>query len=134
VNKWPGGAVDVEATLVYYDSPGQIEHYWRVLKRGFWHVAVCLPIYVDGEVAGHMIVNPAMPLVQAALATQPLVEVFPGATFQYVKIRRSLGDPPYAILIWATCTSIAKAFLGIRAPLVWTPYQLFKYILRNHPE
>lgn len=128
MNKFEGGDVEAEVVLVYFDSPAQIERYWGILKKGFRHVAICLPIRIDGQIAGHVALNYSMALAQATIITTPLGEAFPGATFQFVKARRNYGDQPFALCMFATCVSLAKMFLGIRGQFIWTPYQLFKFV------
>jgi hypothetical protein len=31
-----------------------------------------------------------------------------------------------------TCVTITKQILGIRKPFIWSPYQLYKHILKEH--
>lgn len=43
-----------------------------------------------------------------------------------------IADPGgVALLAPLTCVSLVKRLLGLRAPLVWTPYQLYRALLKH---
>lgn len=116
-----GGVANIDATVHYYDSPGQIERYWHIFKKGFRHVAVTLHTH-----AGDVHVDPRMAYIDVRRGTSKFGEVL-----QRVQARVPLGSPPWAILAPGTCVSVVKACLGIRAWWVLTPYQLYKYIAKH---
>jgi hypothetical protein len=123
VNKFDGGYAQIDATLVYYQSPGQIECYWKFLRHPHWHVAVIIHTS-----AGDILIDPRMPYISVDVVTGLLDERFPGVLRQRVSRSIHLGDPPWAGITPGTCVTIAKALLGIRAWWVLTPYQLFRYV------
>jgi len=122
-----GGVARIDATVHFFDSPGQIECYWKLLKRGFWHVAVTLH-----TPRGDILVDPRMSHidVQRPAAAQQWRQ---RGVSHDIHISVPLSNPPWGVLMPATCVSVVKACLGIRAWWVLTPHQLYKYLQKNYP-
>lgn len=126
MNKYPhGGVAYIDATVHFFDSSGQIEWYWRLFKKGFWHVAVTLTDVNGREVT----VDPRMTFID--VVREEIAGFRLGSTNLRIKRRIPLSDPPWAILAPGTCVTIVKACLGIRAWWVLTPYQLYKYLKKH---
>lgn len=45
-----------------------------------------------------------------------------------LEIKQHLCLIPYDLCHNTTCVSFAKYVIGIHAPFIWTPYQLYKYL------
>lgn len=74
---------------------------------------------------------------------QPVLEVIAGEDFDLINHYRqqhgftvvSVDAPRREALspfMFATCVGAAKRMLGIRAPWVLTPYQLYRYLRSSH--
>lgn len=123
MNKYThGGVAQIDATVHFFDSPGQVEWYWRLLKKGFWHVSVTVHTS-----RGTVTVDPRMSFIDVQRGTM----LGFGATGVRVQRDVPLGSPPWAVLAPGTCVSIVKACLGIRAWWVLTPHQLYKYLQKH---
>lgn len=123
MNKYTHGGVNhIAAQVHFFDSPGQIEWYWRLFKKGFWHVAVTLR-----KQNYTLTIDPRMPYIDAMKGT------IGGFGWTTVRLTHSvpLSAPPWGFLVPATCVSVVKGVLGIRAWWVLTPYQLYKYLLKH---
>lgn len=127
MNKYTHGGVNhIDATVHFFDSPGQIEWYWRLFKKRFWHVAVTLHGSTP-EVHRSVTVDPRMPYIDVFGASARHV----GETNVRFRNNIPLSAPPWGFLVPATCVTVVKGVLGIRARWVLTPYQLYKYLLKN---
>lgn len=100
-----------------------------LLKRGFRHVFCCISqgdywILIDG-MAGK-------PMVKVVAGTQiDLAAFYRNEGYTVVSVNEGPGvRSPLAV---ANCVGIVKAVLGLRAPFVWTPYQLYKFLRRQRP-
>lgn len=98
-----------------------------LLKAGFRHVFVALQngdywIRVDG-MSGVPVVEVVAP-ADFDLATFYLAE---GFTVNETKVDNKCPTSPF---VSANCVGLSKGFLGIRKPLILTPYALHRY-LRN---
>lgn len=99
-----------------------------MLKPGFRHCFVCLR---DGDY---------WLLVDAALGV-PLIKVLQQADFGLAAFYRELGftvvettqneQPIRCPVSLASCVGVVKAVLAIRAPFVWSPYQLYKHLVKH---
>jgi hypothetical protein len=118
--------------IVFTDAETQT-WYTRFLEPGYGH---CYAVWWDGFNWIRMRPN----LAQVVIEVLPVVEsdavakVVLGNTAVHVQP----GDPYNVRTPWmwvpATCTEACKALLGIRAPLVLTPRQLFDYLVNRKHE
>lgn len=102
-----------------------------MLKPGFCH---CFCIMDDGEYRIVYDARDGKPYTKAHLNTlDEMAEFYRGEGFTVVETE--MGDKPLtAPLAIANCTGLVKAMCAIKAPFVWSPYQLFKFIARGkHP-
>lgn len=114
----------MNALAVFHD---QGSDHWanRWLKPGFKHVFACLQlreywVRVDG------------------MDGVPKVEVLAGPQYDLAAFYRKLGYvvaefeapqlPPRLPFVTANCVGLVKLVLGIRAPFVWTPWQLHQHL------
>lgn len=117
----------MRAVIVFWD-PDEARWKWA-LKPGFRHVFCIL---ADGD---YWIA------VDSRLA-QPAVEVVGGTTYDIAAHYRR--EPGFTVVEWngaqqpwrspmamANCTGLVKAMLGIRAWWAQSPYQLWKYLVKE---
>lgn len=113
----------VDVWLAYYDRPHR--HWmWRFLQQGFKHVEVWT---LDRGAWAR--IDPCLEFMLAGVYTQPPWEVLPYAKFQHVQRLVPIGKVREIFMVGpVTCVELAKAMLGLRAPFVRTPFQLYNYI------
>lgn len=98
----------------------------RFLKKGFYHCVVAL-----GSGRQWLLIDPLLHYTDAIMIDDGDAECFlrkQGYRTLRVRItepRRRFRLRPY------TCVETAKRFLGLEAPHVWTPYQLFRFLIKN---
>ena len=114
-----------EALVVFHDHGNHWAARW--LQLGFRHVFVC----VHEESNGHWIRIDAMDGIPAidmiAPAWYDLASFYQSEGFTVVKTYRG-RKPLRSLFFCSNCVGIVKAVLGIGAPMVCTPWQLFKYL------
>jgi hypothetical protein len=116
----------LKALVCFYD-PIDTRLQW-LLKPGFRHVFCVMD---DGEYR----------IVYDALDGRPHTKAYPHALADLAKHYRSegytvvetrMGDRPLtAPLAIANCVGLVKAMCAIKAPFVYSPYQLYKYLTRS---
>ncbi len=116
----------MKALVVFFDPPNA--RYQWLLKPGFRHVFACV---LNGD---YWIMNDprdGRPVLQVAgLADYDLKEYF--ELQGYTVVETEQGDVPTgAPMTVNDCVGSVKALLCIRAPLVQTPYGLYKYLIRG---
>ena len=100
-----------------------------MLKQGFRHVAVAV---LNG---GYWIgIDPVMGTPDIRVIAGPdhdLAGQYRSEGFTVVEtdIRKNAGPFPFAL---ANCVGAVKAILGLNAPLIWTPFGLFKHLTKGH--
>jgi hypothetical protein len=120
--KWP-----IDYWLVFRDLPAEAKtsRLWKFLKPGFEHVEVWR---CDRGI--WLRLDPAWELIESGAYEQPPWELFdPALAPTYLRVNRWVPKgklrEPFFFGPW-TCVEIAKAFIGLRAPFVRTPWQLYK--------
>ena len=104
--------------------------YTHFEKEGFNH---CFIFYAITEYE-YMVIEHAKTYVQFVMASAEEIEKhLQGGFIIQVKSKRK----PRAKWWWwiptpDTCVTITKQILGIQKPFIWTPYQLYKHILKEH--
>ena len=100
------------------------------LKAGFRHCFVCLlsgECWVKFDGAG------GVPSVAAiADATFDLAGFFRRAGLTVIGTEQC-ASPQRTLFVMNNCVGLVKAALCIRAPFVWSPWQLYKHLLRSCP-
>lgn len=122
----------VDYWLVFRDLPAESKtsRLWRLLKRGFEHVELWR---CDRGV--WIRVDPCLETVLTEAYVYPPWElVLPELNPTFVHVQRLVENKrvrePFFFGPW-TCVEITKAFIGLRAPFVRTPYQLYKAVTRK---
>lgn len=114
------------ALVVFHDHGAHILD--RFLKPGFRHCFVDIEdghcwISIDGRVG--------VPVIAAvAPAEYDLAAFYREQGFTVVEMERGAAATRLPF-INANCVGIVKVILGIRAPLVLSPWQLYKYLRRK---
>lgn len=117
--RWP-----VEWWLLYTDT--HRKHWWnRWLKPGFRHVQA---LRRDGRVWVAFEPHTEFLDVHIIRSDETPWDILPHATVQRVVVLREEGRMRSKFHLGPiTCVEMVKALLGIRTPLVRTPWQLFNY-------
>ena len=117
----------VDWHLVFRDLPASQSRsrFWRLLKPGFQHVELWR--YDRGI---WLRIDPCFELVEAhALEAPPLELIDPDLKPTVLRVQRTVPKgklrEPFFVGPW-TCVELTKAFIGLRAPFVRTPWQLYK--------
>ena len=100
----------------------------RILKNGFHHCFVCLLgeenwLLVDGR--------SGIPRFKEICPSEIDVAGYYRNHGASVTETFQRDTPPRTPFIANSCVGMVKAVLCIRAPLVWTPSQLYRYLLKQ---
>lgn len=115
----------IDVWLVFYDHPPErrLSWLWKLLEPEFSHVEAWRE-----DRGAWCRLDSCLEFLNAEVHLQPPWEVIPQARFVHVirlvplgKVREPLMFGPI------TCVELSKAAIGLRAPLVRTPYALYKY-------
>lgn len=113
------------ALAIFCDDDAHPLHW--LLKPGFRH---CFCAVSDGaywiKVDG-MDGRPAVKVVERA--GFDLAAFYRNEGYTVVEVEQ--GPGPRAPLAFANCVGMVKAALGIRAPFVWTPHGLYRFLKRS---
>ncbi|WP_207460172.1 hypothetical protein [Azospirillum sp. SYSU D00513] len=123
---------DVPAALVAFS--GEAALWWlRLLRPGFRHCFVALN---DGR--RWIVLDPLAPFTEVTVLDVPPGYDLPGwfrahgLTVAPAAVRRGLTRPaPWAPF---TCVEAVKRVLGLHAPTVLTPWQLYRHLTRAGPD
>ena len=121
----------MRALVVFHgDSP---HPFARFLKPGFEHVFVCILVERDGQ-GWWVSIDPALGIPAINVECGPdadLRGLYEDLNCTVVETERL---PAARIPRWswalANCVGVTKYVLGIRAPFICTPYQLYKRLKR----
>lgn len=122
--------VDVWVLFRELPESEKISPLWKLLKPGFAHCEVWRhfrEVWLRCE--------PCLEMAELEVyADPPWKLVLPELRPTFLRVQRSV---PYGKVrdVWqfgpCTCVELTKAFLGICAPFVRTPYQLYRYLKKN---
>ena len=117
----PPSRRSTDALVVFHDHGC----HWAdpLLKRGFRH---CFVTVADGPYWVEIDGLAGVPHVQVKCGTDfDLAGFYRGHEFTVVEV--SIGEsPPPGPLAVANCVGLVKTVIGLYAPLVFTPYQLYR--------
>jgi len=115
----------VRALAVFYDPEGA--RFQWLLKPGFRHVFCCLD---DGRYWTMFDARDGRPVVQTVQASDyDLKGYFEGEGYTVVETEQ--GRPLRTPLVVANCVGLVKAVLAVRAPFAFTPFQLYRHLMRT---
>ena len=109
--------------VIYFEFTSKDRYWWcRFLKKGFWHV----DMYI--EKTGYFIrVEPTL----ANINIEMVFDLPKNSTIlkfeKELDLKNKMFNLGNAI---PTCVSVAKMLAGVRATSL-TPYQLYRYLLKN---
>ena len=114
--------------IAYVAFGGNATHWWtKFLKKGFYH---CLLILGNGS--NWHIIDPVMHFTDFIIVqTNRIEEIFQEKGYKIIKTKPQVPSKVKFSLRPYTCVETVKRFLGIQAPLIWTPYQLFGFLLNK---
>lgn len=119
----------VDVWLIFYEHPPErrLSRFWKLLEPGFSHVEAWR------EDRGAWVrVDPCLEFMNVEVHLGPPWELMPNARFVHV-VRlvplRKLREPFMVGPI--TCVELSKALIGIRAPLIRTPFALYNYLRKS---
>lgn len=126
-----GGLDTADWHVIYMDR--DMPYWWaRRLKPGFQHVWLAKPVQYGPLVSDvlWMRVDPCMPFIHADVQfhAQPPWVLDTSMTVQRVTCARPQTIREWFALGPPSCVETVKAFLGINAFFVRTPWQLYQYI------
>lgn len=118
------------ALVVFCDNT---EHWASfLLKPGFRHVFVCVLVWTQG-VGYWLCIDPSSGVpefsVLCGTGGDPRGH-FESLGATVVEVRREDASPPRWPWAVSNCVGVVKVVLGIRAPFVITPYQLYRRLMR----
>jgi hypothetical protein len=122
-----GDKLVFECTLVFRNLPERRSPFWRVLKRGFEHVECWKRVDAEAWVR----LEPCFEGIGLEAYSFPPREAewVAGCDPTFLDVKRVVSKgklrEPF-MLGPVTCVEIVKAAIGLRAPLVRTPWQLYK--------
>lgn len=121
---------EVDAVVMFHDVPHRAGWFWKLLKPGFGHVqtwVLTLQGWVQIDGCLEVLCVNTYERAPWELAKAEYNPTFVGVqrSVESGRIREPFHIGPI------TCVDLAKAALGIRAPLVRTPYQLYRYLRRE---
>ena len=124
----------IDAVLVFHDVPHRNGWFWKLLKPGFGHVQVWIMrndlwIQLDGCLEALFIRTHERAPWELLDGTHK-AKYNPRFLPQRYTIRTGRVREPFHFGP-VTCVELTKAILGIRAPLVRTPWQLYKHLTRK---
>lgn len=118
--------------LLVFCADTEIAWLRRLLRPGFRHVFVALP-----APGGWITVDPLSTRLEVAFhplaADMDLAGWFRAQGHLVLPVPRQVPMPPRTLLAPLTCVSVAKRLLGIDAPFVLTPWQLYRHLGGTRP-
>lgn len=115
------GCDPIKYTVVYSPRTSTSAWWTAGLEEGFAHVEVWRRI----EPGFYHVIQPFCDYIALGVVEAEPYQL--GGDYQEVTARRRMGRPIFPVGL-KTCVSLVKAVLAVHAPLVITPYQLYKYI------
>ncbi len=121
-------------TFICYHSPDSLSWWQRPLKKGFQH---CFVIHWNGYVwlrheklKGYHYTDIILTLDGYGLGLENIKPYFEKQGYICQNVEQLARDAKSvrAVFTLSNCSEYVKDFLGIKARLVFTPYQLFKLV------
>ena len=121
-------SVGYRPAFAYVAFGGLPTHWWTYfLKKGFYH---CLLIIGNGR--EWCIIDPVIHFTDLIIVKTLHIEQF--FIEKGYRLVRTTPQIPHKIkfhLRPMTCVETVKKFLGIESPYLWTPYQLFRFLMQK---
>ena len=112
--------------FAYVAFGGRATHWWtKFLKKGFYH---CLLIMGNGF--EWILIDPVWNYTDLIfIRNRHLLSIIKEKGYRLLRTTPHLALAEKGHFRPLTCVEIVKRFLGISEPKIWTPYQLFQFIL-----
>lgn len=109
----------------YVAFGGRRTKWWmRFLKGGFYHCALVL-----GNGREWVLIDPLIHFTDLiVLKNAPVCATLRARGYRLVRTTPKVPPLCHTPFRPLTCVEIVKRFLGINAPKIWTPYQLFRFL------
>ena len=119
----------MSTALVVFTGTTQIP-WLRVLRRGFRHCFVLVPAG-DGWIALDPLAHRLAVGSVGALVAEEVVAHY--TALGCTVVATTLREPPRRIRLFApfTCVEAVKRIIGLHAPGVWTPWQLYCVLVKS---
>ena len=119
--------------FAYVAFGGNPTHWWtNFLKKGFYH---CFLIMGNGF--EWILIDPVWNYTDLIfIRNKNLLNIIKEKGYKLLRTTPHLTQTEKGHFRPLTCVEVTKRFLGISAPKIWTPYQLFRFILskkENNP-
>ena len=119
--------------FAYVAFGGTKTQWWmRFLKKGFYHCAILL-----GNGRDWILIDPLVHMIDIiVLKNIKIQSVMKNKGYRLVRTTPIIPPVQGVSLRPLTCVETVKRILGINAPKIWTPYQLFKFLFlkkENNP-
>ena len=121
-------SVGYRPAFAYVAFGGAPTHWWTYfLKKGFYH---CFLILGDGR--EWCIIDPVLHFTDLIIVkTLHIESFFLDKGYQLVRTTPAIPQKIKFYLRPYTCVETVKGFLGISKPNLWTPHQLFCYLIKK---
>lgn len=119
----------VDVWAVFYDHPPErrLSRLWKLLEPGFSHVEVWRE-----DRGAWCRADTCLEFLNLEVHLQPPWEVLPHARFVHVTRLVPLGKIREPFMFGPiTCVELTKGAIGLRAPLVRTPFALYKHLRKT---
>jgi len=119
--------------FAYVAFGGRRTRWWMTfLKKGFYH---CFLILGNGK--EWILIDPLVHMTDLiVLKNAPIARQIRERGYRLIRVTPMIPPLTHTQFRLLTCVETVKRFLGINRPLIWTPYQLFKYLFlkkENNP-
>lgn len=104
--------------------------YTHLEKKGFNHCFIFTPI----NEFQYQVIEHAKTYVQFGIVSAEQIEhhIKDGFILKVRSKRKVRAHKLWWLPTPDTCVTIVKQVLGIQKPFIWSPYQLYKHILKEH--
>jgi len=118
-------SVGYRPAFAYVAFGGEPTRWWtHFLKKGFYH---CFLVLGNGR--EWFVIDPVLHFTDFIIVkTLHVEELFVDKGYRLVKVVPQIPEKVKFYLRPYTCVETVKRFLGISAPYLWTPYQLFLHL------
>lgn len=114
-------------TTAYVAFGGRKVHWWMsFLKKGFYHCFLVME--QDNK---WIAIDPVLGWTDLIFSEEDLTNHFTRMGYRLIYADVKIPEKQEAHLRPLTCVETVKRFLGIQNPMIFTPYQLFKYLIKQ---
>ena len=121
-------SVGYRMPFAYVAFGGGVTHWWtHFLKKGFYHCFVIL-----GNGREWCIIDPVMHFTDLIiLKTRDVVKILSDKKYFLVRTTPQIPTDKKLRFRPVTCVEMTCRFLGITDRKIWTPYQLFRFLIQK---